>query len=115
VRAFAFIEAERAHFPSFMCRRLQVSRSGYYAWRCRPPSVRDRADAELVGVIRAIHGRSRGTYGAPRIHAELALEFGIRCGRQAGRSPHAISRHRGHTPTAAGWPDHPGPQGHTRA
>jgi putative transposase len=83
VRAFGFIEAEKAHFPvSFMCRQLRVSRSGYYAWRCRRPSARDRADAELVGVIKAIHGRSRGTYGAPRIHAELALEFGIRCGRK---------------------------------
>ena len=65
-----------------MCSRLGVSRSGFYAWRDRPPSTRDRADTELVGVIRAIHTRSRGTYGAPRVHAELGLEFGIRCGRK---------------------------------
>src|SRR5207249_7093589 len=83
MKAFAFIEAEKANFPvSFMCSRLHVSRAGYYAWRFRPPSARDRADTELVGVIKAIHGRSLGTYGAPRIHAELAMAFGIRCGRK---------------------------------
>lgn len=77
------IEAEKANFPiTLMCRHLNVSRAGYYAWRSRPPSARDRADTELVGVIKAIHNRSRGTYGAPRVHAELALEFGIRCGRK---------------------------------
>lgn len=75
------IEAEKANFPvSLMCRHLGVSRAGYYAWRSRPPSARDRADTELVGVIKAIHHRSRGTYGAPRVHAELAMEFGIHCG-----------------------------------
>jgi putative transposase len=77
------IEAEKANFPvSLMCRQLSVSRAGYYAWRIRPPSARDRADTELVGVIKAVHHRSRGTYGAPRVHAELAMEFGIRCGRK---------------------------------
>ena len=65
-----------------MCSRLGVSRAGFYAWRRRPPSRRDRADTELVGVIRAIHSRSRGIYGAPRVHAELAMDFGIRCGRK---------------------------------
>lgn len=83
MKAFAFIEVEKANFPvSFMCPRLHVSRAGYYAWRRRPPCARDRADTELVGVIKAIHARSRGTYGAPRVHAELAMEFGIRCGRK---------------------------------
>lgn len=65
-----------------MCRLLGVSRSGYYAWRVRPPSHRDRADAELVERIKAIHEKSRGTYGAPRVHAELRLGEGIRCGRK---------------------------------
>jgi putative transposase len=83
VRTFGFIEAEKANFPvSFMCSRLGVSRAGFYAWRRRPPSRRDRADTELVGVIRAIHSRSRGVYGSPRVHAELAMDFGIRCGRK---------------------------------
>jgi len=57
-----------------MCRVLGRSLSGYYAWRSRPPSARAREDAALTERIRAIHERSRGTYGAPRIHAELAAE-----------------------------------------
>ena len=46
-----------------MCRVLGVSPSGYYAWRTRPPSARAQADAALSGRLRAIHARSRGTYG----------------------------------------------------
>ena len=64
-----------------MCRVLEVSTSGYYAWRQRPPSARARADAELGLRMRAIHEHSRGTYGAPRIHAELEAE-GIEVGRK---------------------------------
>ena len=55
-----------------MARMLGVSPSGYYAWCRRLPSARARADAGLTVRVRAIHVRSRGTYGAPRIHAELA-------------------------------------------
>ena len=55
-----------------MCRVLGVSPSGYYAWRKRPASARARADARCCGTIRTIHAASRGTYGVPRIHAELA-------------------------------------------
>ena len=62
-----------------MCRMLGVSPGGYYARIKRPPSARARADAELVTRIAEIHRRSRATYGAPRIHAELA-EQGIRMG-----------------------------------
>jgi putative transposase len=57
-----------------MCRALGVSPSGYYAWRSRPLSARGRADAELTARIRAIHERSRGTYGMPRVRAELEAE-----------------------------------------
>jgi putative transposase len=64
-----------------MCRALGVSPSGYYAWRSRPLSARGQADAELTVRIRAIHERSRGTYGAPRIHFELASE-GIHVSRK---------------------------------
>jgi putative transposase len=54
-----------------MRRVLGVSTSGYYAWLKRPPSTRAHRDAELGGRIMAIHAGSRGTYGRPRIHAEL--------------------------------------------
>jgi len=64
-----------------MCRVLGVSTSGYYAWLRRPPSARARADEELSLRIHAIHQRSRATYGAPRIHAELAVE-GLHIGRK---------------------------------
>jgi putative transposase len=64
-----------------LCRVLGVSPSGYWAWRNRPPSLRAQADAALHGKIAAIHQASRGTYGAPRIHAELA-SAGTRCGRK---------------------------------
>jgi putative transposase len=60
---------------------LGVSPSGYYAWRKRPLSARARADVELSAQIQAIHGESRGTYGAPRVHAELAAR-GLRLGRK---------------------------------
>jgi transposase InsO family protein len=55
-----------------MCEVLQVSRSGYYAWTERPPSARERRAGELVDAIRAAHELSAGTYGSPRVHAELA-------------------------------------------
>jgi transposase InsO family protein len=65
-----------------MCKVLAVSRSGYYAWRSRGQSARARRDADLTRRIKEIHEESRGTYGAPRIHAELALGQGIRCSRK---------------------------------
>ena len=64
-----------------MCRVLGVSASGYYAWLRRGPSPRARRDAELAARIEAIHRDSRGTRGAPRIHAELREE-GERLGRK---------------------------------
>ncbi len=57
-----------------MARVLGVSTSGYYAWRKRVPSARVRADAALSERVRSIHEASRGTYGAPRIQAQLADE-----------------------------------------
>lgn len=64
-----------------MCRVLGVSRSGFYAWCCRTPSSRWRANQQLGALIRSIHARSRETYGSPRIQAELRLAHGINCGR----------------------------------
>lgn len=55
-----------------MCRLLGVSASGYYAWVERAPSARSRADEALLDRIRRIHAGSGGTYGRPRIRAELA-------------------------------------------
>jgi putative transposase len=80
---FQFIDAEKTSFSiAFMCRRLGVSTAGYYAWRLRPLSTRAAADAQLTTMIHQIHDGSRGTYGAPRIQAELADEHGVHCGRK---------------------------------
>jgi putative transposase len=80
---YLFIEREKAlHHVATMCRVLAVSTSGYYAWQRRGPSLRARVDDELMARIRQIHQASRGTYGAPRVHAELRLGHGISCGRK---------------------------------
>ena len=64
-----------------MCRLLGVSTSGYYAWQGRAPSARTESDEALLDRIREIHRISRGTYGAPRIHAEL-VDRGYAVGRK---------------------------------
>lgn len=79
---YRFVDCEKAVFPIVtMCRVLGVSPSGYWAWSKRPPSERARSDASLTGAIRRIHERSRGTYGVPRVHAELRSD-GTRCSRK---------------------------------
>ena len=76
------MRAHQAIFPvATMCRVLEVSASGYYAWLSREPSERAREDEELTKQIEVVHERSRGTYGAPRIHAEL-VAGGVRVGRK---------------------------------
>jgi putative transposase len=83
VNVYRLIAAEEATYPiSLLCRVLRVARSGFYAWRSRPPSCRSVADAALTSTIRAVHVGSRGTYGAPRVHAELADAHAVRCGRK---------------------------------
>ena len=72
---------QAVHRVATMCRVLGVSPSGYYAWRKRPLSTRARTDVELTAEIEAIHRVSRGTYGAPRIHADLAAR-GVQIGRK---------------------------------
>ena len=82
MKCFRFITAKKAHHPvALLCRVLGVSRAGYYAWRCRPPSPRAQADAALRAQIRQIYRTSRGTYGSPRVHAELQAT-GVRCARK---------------------------------
>jgi putative transposase len=56
---------------SLMCRIFNVTRSGYYAWRIRPPSVRRQRRQELIGRIRTAHQQSRASYGSPRITVDL--------------------------------------------
>lgn len=69
------MKANQAIYPvATMCRLLEVSVSGYYAWCERPRSARAIADEALFGRIREVHGRSDGTYGAPRVHADLVEE-----------------------------------------
>ena len=69
------MKANQASYPvRRMCDLLGVSPSGYYAWLNRSPSPRERADRELRDRIVEVHSRSRGIYGAPRVHAELAAE-----------------------------------------
>ena len=76
------MSANQARFRvATMARVLGVSTSGYYEWRRRPPSARAQSDADLTARVRAIHGDNRGTYGAPRNHAELA-EAGVAVGRK---------------------------------
>jgi len=64
-----------------MCRVLGISTSGFYAWCGRPSSKRSREDLELSARLERAHKESRGTYGAPRLHAELRAE-GTRVGRK---------------------------------
>jgi putative transposase len=63
-----------------MCRVLQVSRSGYYAWRKRAPSVTAERQTKLTDEIRAAHQRSRSVYGSPRVHRDL-VEADVRCSK----------------------------------
>ena len=66
------MSAHQALYPiATMCRVLEVSTSGYYAWRHRKPSARSKSDAALTVLIREIHEWSRGTYGVPRMFKEL--------------------------------------------
>ncbi len=65
------------------CRVVEVSESGYYARRSRPPSVRSVRHAWLTDLIRRAHFDSRGTYGIRRVHAELTLGQGVAVGHQA--------------------------------
>ena len=99
MNVYPFIAAEHVgtHNIKRACELLEVSRSGYYQYRHGSMSHRRRVDAELTERITQAHAVSKGTYGAPRVHADLA-DAGLRHGRKrvarlmraaglAGRSP----------------------------
>ena len=82
-RCREFIEAEKHAGGNVAkaCNLLEVSRSAFYDWHAHAPSARALSDAELTEKIRALHAASKGTYGAPRVHAELA-EQGTHVGKK---------------------------------
>lgn len=99
------MKSHRAVYPvAMMCRLLGVSTSGFYAWLVRPPSNRRSQDAALSTTIHAIHEGSRGTYGEPRIHAELVAQGVCISHKRVARLMRAqglegISRRKGTTTT----------------
>jgi len=115
VNVYPFIAAEQAgkHSVKRACELLKVSRSAYYARNER--STRERVDEQLTVKIREVHAASNGTYGAPRIHAELA-DAGLRHGRKRiarrmraagirGKSPRRWQVTTVADPSAAARPD----------
>jgi putative transposase len=69
---YQFIDHHREEFPvTRMCKVLKVSRSGYYAWRTRPPSAREMANQRLYTLIEGVYDAYEGVYGSPRIYHEL--------------------------------------------
>jgi len=85
-RVYEFIKANRDHYDTkMMCRVLQVTRSGYYAWLHDPISRRAKEDIRLLRLIRASFIASHGIYGAPRVFLDLR-EAGETC------SKHRVAR-----------------------
>jgi len=79
---FVFIQAHaRIYRVRTMCRVLEVSRAGYYAWRARPLAERVKEDRVLGARIQQIHEQVKQRYGSPRVHQELKA-LGIRCGKK---------------------------------
>lgn len=108
---FAFVGEHRGRFPIVrMCKVIGVTPSGYYAWRRRPMSAREKANRELVELIREVHKENGGVYGSPRVYHELKEQkvacsenrvarlmrlYGIR-GRQTRRYRSTTERNRAH-------------------
>jgi transposase InsO family protein len=93
VNVYPFIEAEKVkqRNVAMACALLEVSRSAFYEWSKHTPSPREIADAELGERIEQIHARSRGTYGWPRVRAELRRD-GV---RTSGKRVARLMRQRG--------------------
>ena len=79
---FELVDAEKARFPvQVLCEVLDVSRSGYYAWKTRPPSAHEKTDERLAAEIAATHAKSQKRYGSPRVHRALRRK-GIHVGKK---------------------------------
>lgn len=81
---YQFINNQRQHYPvRVLCQLLEVSESGYYAWRKRQPAhqQREQADQILVEEVETVFEQSRQTYGSPRVHAALRAR-GVSCSRR---------------------------------
>ena len=80
--SYPFIAKPRHAYPiTLMCRVLEVSASGCYAWCKRAPSQHSREDAHLAEQVKTAFQANRGVYGSPRVHAELQAQ-GISCARK---------------------------------
>jgi transposase InsO family protein len=117
VNLYPFIEAEKTQQRNIKrtCELLEVSRAAYYAHRADSPSTRQLVDQKLTEHIRQAHQRSKGRYGAPRIHAQLRRD-GHRHGRKRiarlmraaglhGRTPRRFKRTTIADPAAAARAD----------
>jgi putative transposase len=79
---YQFMAEHRQEYPmTTMCRVLEVSACGYYAWCKREPSQHARSDAQLAEHVKMAFQANRGVYGSPRVHAELHAQ-GIHCARK---------------------------------
>jgi putative transposase len=109
---FQFVAAEKAHYPiRTLCRCLQLTPSGYYAWAHRGPSLRTRHDLALIQRLRLVHAIHRQVYGRPRLHRALQAEGHrvsakriARLMRQAGLAAQGRRRFRVTTESAHAWP-----------
>lgn len=79
---YAFIDEHRSVWPlPVMCRILEVSKSGYFAWKNRPDSAKEKSDRVLAEKIATIHSEHRSVYGSPRIH-QVLKENGFQVSRK---------------------------------
>ena len=78
---FQFVHAHRAEYQlTRLCQAVGVSRSGYYAWRCRPVSARSAANTRLLERMQQLHRQTKARYGAIKVWRAL-LALGVACGR----------------------------------
>ena len=102
---FALIDAKKAEFPvRTMCRVLEVSESGFFSWKGRPASQRQRDDMIYLAHIRTAFELSNRTYGSPRMHRELVDE-GLPMGTPPDSPPDARKR-PGRAPEASFQTNH---------